>query len=72
MPEGHARKKNSTMGPRFQNLQLDQLRGGGRARETRDMRREGRWAADRQGRDGNSDRIWDGCEEQDTAHSAGS
>lgn len=40
-----------------------QLRGEGGSAGNQGHEEEGRWAADRQGRDGTGDRIWDGCEE---------
>ena len=58
---GWCPKENGTIGPRFQNLQLcgSSCGEGEGAQETRDMRRRGDGVADRQGGDGNGDRIWE-------------
>lgn len=63
---GWCLKENGTIGPRFQKLQLCGSSCGEweGAQETKDMRRRGDGVADRQGRDGNGDRIWDRYEEQ--------
>lgn len=63
---GRCTEENERLGPDSRSLQLCgySCGEGEGAQETRDMRRRGDGVADRQGRDGNGDRIWDGYEEQ--------
>lgn len=60
------RTENERLGPDSKSLQLCgySCGEGEGAQETRDMKRMGDGVADRQGRDGNGDRIWGGYEEQ--------